>query len=89
MKRAHVKKGDEVVVISGSQRGKRGKIISVVAAGDRVIVEGCNIIKKHVKKNSQHPEGAIVEREGSLHISNVCQAGVFDSRKNSSGVANT
>ncbi|MDA0749892.1 MAG: 50S ribosomal protein L24, partial [Verrucomicrobia bacterium] len=67
----HVKRGDEVVVIAGTEKGKRGKIIQVVPKKERVIVEGINIIKKHVRRNQQHPEGAILEREGSIHISNV------------------
>ena len=52
----HVKRGDEVVVIAGAEKGKRGKIIQVVPKKERVIVEGINIIKKHVKRNQQHPD---------------------------------
>jgi large subunit ribosomal protein L24 len=77
---AHVKKGDEVVVISGTERGKRGKVIRVVSAGERVIVEGIMMIKRHTRKNQQHPQGAIVEREGTVHISNVMLAQKFDAR---------
>lgn len=77
---AHVKKGDEVVVIAGTERGKRGKIISVSQGKQRVIVEGVKMIKKHVRKNQQNPNGAILEREGSLHISNVMRADRYDSR---------
>ena len=67
----HVKRGDEVVVIAGAEKGKRGKIIQVVPKKERVIVEGINIIKKHIKRNQQHPEGTILEREAAIHISNV------------------
>ncbi len=77
---AHVKKGDEVVVISGSERGKRGKILAVLGKRQRVIVEGVRIIKRHTRKSQNHPEGAIVEREGSLHLSNVMLASRFDER---------
>lgn len=78
MQKCHVKKGDEVVVISGSDKGKRGKIIEVLRAKQRVIVEGAHMIKRHVKKNQQNPNGAIIEREGTVHISNVMKAEVFD-----------
>lgn len=74
MKR-HVKKGDEVVVLAGKEKGKRGKIIAVLAKKSRVIVEGVQMIKRHTRKSQQHPQGAIVEREGTIHISNVMKAG--------------
>jgi large subunit ribosomal protein L24 len=76
----HVKKNDEVVVISGADKGKRGKIIAVHTGKQRVIVEGVHMIKKHVRKNQQQPQGAIVEREGTLHISNVMLASKYDAR---------
>jgi large subunit ribosomal protein L24 len=77
---AHVKKGEEVVVISGASKGKRGRIIAVLAKKHRVIVEGAAMIKRHMRKSQQHPQGAIVEREGSVHISNVMSAAAFDAR---------
>ena len=80
MKRFHVKKNDEVVVLSGSNKGKRGRIISVLAKKQRVIVEGAAMIKRHTRKSQQHPQGAIVEREGSIHISNVMSVVDFDAR---------
>jgi large subunit ribosomal protein L24 len=76
----HVKKGEEVVVIAGSHKGKRGKVISVSPKSQRVIVEGVNLIKRHTRKSQQYPQGAIVEREGTVHISNVMKAGRFDAR---------
>lgn len=78
----HIKKGDEVYVITGphKSREKKGKIIQVFTKKDRVIVEGFNMIKKHVRKNQEHPEGAIVEREGTIHISNVMRADRFEAR---------
>ena len=79
MKR-HVKKGDEVVVIAGADKGKRGKIISVATKKQRVIVEGVRMIKRHTRKNQQNPQGAIIEREGSMHISNVMRADAYESR---------
>jgi large subunit ribosomal protein L24 len=73
MKR-HVKKGDEVVVLAGKEKGKRGRIIAVLTKKSRVIVEGVQMIKRHTRKSQQHPQGAIVEREGTIHISNVMKA---------------
>lgn len=81
MEKFHVKKGDEVVVIAGSDKGKRGKVIEVVRGKQRVIVEGAQMIKRHVRKNQQNPNGAIIEREGTIHISNVVKADAFDARK--------
>jgi large subunit ribosomal protein L24 len=81
MTRFHVKRGDEVVVISGTERGKRGKVLKVLAGKQRVIVEGLKLIKRHTRKSQQHPEGAIVQREGSIHISNVMAASRFDERQ--------
>ena len=83
----HVKKGDEVVVLAGKEKGKRGKIISVVTSKDRVIVEGLMMMKRHTRKSQQHPQGAIVEREGSVHISNVMSATAFDARVAKRGAA--
>ncbi len=87
MTRFHVKKNDQVVVIAGADKGKRGKIITVLAKKQRVIVEGVHMIKRHMRKSQQHPQGAIVEREGSLHISNVMLAEIFDARAAKRGVA--
>ena len=87
MPKFHVKKGDEVVIIAGTERGKRGKIISVLTAKQRVIVEGAKMMKKHVRKNQQHPQGAIIEREGSIHVSNVMRAEKFEARAAKRGVA--
>lgn len=83
----HVKKGDEVVVIAGSERGKRGKVLAVVASKERVVVEGIRIVKRHTRKSQQHPEGAIVEREGSVHLSKVMLAARYDERATRRGAA--
>ena len=77
---AHVKKGDEVVVIAGRDKGKRGRIIEVLVKKQRAIVEGTHLIKKHTRKSQQNPNGAIVEREGTVHLSNLVQAGKFDAK---------
>jgi len=82
MQKVHVKKGDMVVVISGTERGKRGKILEVQRGANRVIIEGAKMIKKCLKKNTNQnrPQGAIIEREGTIHISNVMLADQFDAR---------
>jgi len=80
MTKFHVKKGDEVVVIAGAEKGKRGKILSVETSKQRVIVEGVRMIKKHMRKNQNNPQGAIIEREGTVHVSNVMKAESFDAR---------
>jgi len=80
MKRFHVKKNDEVVLLAGASKGKRGRVIAVLTKKQRVIVEGVAMIKRHTRKNQQNPQGAIIEREGSVHISNVMRADNFDAR---------
>ena len=84
---AHVKKNDEVVVIAGADKGKRGKVIAVLSKSQRVIVEGARMIKRHMRKSQQHPQGAILEREGTLHLSNVMKADRFDARAARRGTA--
>ena len=75
----HIKRGDQVVVIAGSQKGKSGKILEVLPAKQRARVEGIAMIKRHLKKSQEHPQGTIAEREGSVHISNLMLQSVFDS----------
>ena len=87
MRRFHVKKNDEVVVLAGSDKGKRGRVISVSGKKERVIVEGARMIKRHMRKSQTHPQGAIVEREGSIHISNVMKVADFDARAAKHGTA--
>jgi len=81
MQRFHVKRGDPVVVISGSHRGKEGKILEVLPAKQRARIEGVAMVKRHTKKSQEHPQGAIVEREGSVHISNLMLKSVHDASK--------
>ncbi len=69
--KTHVKKGDEVIVISGNHRGATGKILQVLSKKNRVVIEGVRLIKKHQKKSQDQPEGGIIQREGPIHISNV------------------
>jgi large subunit ribosomal protein L24 len=67
----HVKKGDEVQVLSGNHRGATGKILQVLPKKQQVLIEGVRLIKKSVRKSQDNPNGAIVTREGPIHISNV------------------
>ena len=67
----HVKKGDNVEVVSGNFRGSSGKILQVLPKKQRVLIEGVRIIKKHLRKSQDNPSGKIAEREGPIHISNV------------------
>jgi large subunit ribosomal protein L24 len=67
----HVRRGDTVQVISGNHKGASGKVLEVKAAKAQVIVEGVRMIKKHQRKSQEHPNGAILELEGPIHISNV------------------
>jgi large subunit ribosomal protein L24 len=69
--RFHVKKGDEVQVISGNHRGATGKILQVLPKKQQVLIEGVRLIKKTVRKSQDNPNGAIITREGPIHISNV------------------
>lgn len=66
-----IKKSDQVIVIAGNARGKRGKVLKVFPESSRVIVEGVNIIKRHTRPNQKNPQGGIVQREGAIHVSNV------------------
>jgi large subunit ribosomal protein L24 len=67
----HVKKGDEVEVICGNFKGSSGKILEVIPRKQQVLVEGVRIIKKHLRKSQDNPQGKIAEREGPIHVSNV------------------
>jgi len=72
--KSHVKRGDLVLVLAGKEKGKRGKIIAVLPKKQRAIVEGLQMMKRHTRKSQQHPNGAIVEREGTIHLSNLMRA---------------
>jgi len=80
MSKLHVKKGDEVVVLAGAEKNKRGKIIAVSPKKNRAIVEGLKMIKRHTRKSQDHPQGAIVEREGTIHLSNLMKAEQYDAK---------
>ncbi len=67
----HVKKNDTVKILAGKERGKTGKVLKAYPAKQRVIVERLNMIKKHTRRSSQGQGGGIIEREGTIHVSNV------------------
>jgi len=69
--KTHVKKNDEVVVISGNHKGESGRVVQVFPEKGHVLVEGVRMIKKHARKSQDRPEGGIIEKEGPIHISNV------------------
>ena len=66
-----LRKGDEVLVIAGDDKGSKGKILQVLREKNRVLVEGINMSKKHERKTQDNPQGAIVEREAPIHYSNL------------------
>jgi large subunit ribosomal protein L24 len=68
---AHVRKGDTVIVVAGKERGKKGKVLRVIPEKGRVVVERINMIKKHQRPTQKVRQGGIIEREGSIHLSNV------------------
>jgi len=68
---ARLRKNDEVIVISGKNKGTRGKILKVIVDRDRVIVEGVNRVKRHTRATQKMPQGGIVEKEMPIHVSNV------------------
>ncbi len=71
MPKLHIKRGDIVIVIAGAHRGKRGKVLEMLPEKRRARVEGVAMIKRHLKKSQEHPQGTIAEREGSIDISNL------------------
>ena len=71
MKKLRIKKGDTVYVNAGNDKGKTGKVLTVIPAKDRVIVEGVNVVSKHTKPNAKQPQGGIIKQEAGIHVSNV------------------
>ena len=83
MSKLHIKKGDTVKVLSGTDNGKTGKITSVDREKGRAFVEGINLVSKHAKPSAANPQGGIVKREASVHISNLM---VVDSKGQASRI---
>ncbi len=70
-KKLHIKKGDQVMVNSGEYKGQKGRVLDVIRAKDRAIVEGVNMVSKHTKPNASSPQGGITKQEAAVHISNL------------------
>lgn len=71
MAKVKIKKGDKVQVLAGSYRGKQGQVLVIYPEKNRAIVEGVNIVKKHRKPSAENPQGSVIEKEASIHISNL------------------
>jgi len=71
MAKLHIKKGDIVIVNTGVDKGNEGRVLEVMPEKQRAIVEGVNLVKKHTKPNAKHPQGGIIKKEASIHISNL------------------
>jgi large subunit ribosomal protein L24 len=71
MKKFKIKSGDTVKVIAGDHKGSEGKVLQIIRDKDRVLVEGVNLVSKHTKPSAQSPQGGIVKKEASLHVSNL------------------
>ncbi len=71
MSKLHIKKGDNVIVIAGNDKGKTGKVLSVAPAENRAIVEGVNMVSKHTKPNTKAPQGGIIRKEAPINVSNI------------------
>ncbi len=82
-KRLKVKKGDQVKVIAGEHKGKEGEVLEVNRSNDRIVVQGVNLVTKHIKPNATNPQGGVEETEAGVHISNVM---VIDSKGNATRV---
>lgn len=67
----HIKKGDNVLVIAGDDKGKKGRVVEVITDTNRAIVEGVNVVKRHTKPNAQNQNGGIISKEAPVHISNL------------------
>lgn len=71
MSKIHIKKGDNVYVLTGEDRGKTGRVLQVLPKAGRAIVEGVNIVTKATKPTAQHPQGGLIKKEAPIHISNL------------------
>jgi len=67
----HIRKGDTVAVIAGKEKGRRGKVLDILTKKDRVVIEKLMMVKRHTKPSQKSPQGGIIEKEGSIHLSNV------------------
>ncbi|MBS0383797.1 MAG: 50S ribosomal protein L24 [Proteobacteria bacterium] len=68
---ARIRKDDTVVVIAGKDKGRTGKVVRVITADNRIVVEGVNMVKRHTKPDIAHPNGGVISKEAPIHVSNV------------------
>ena len=73
MAKMNVKKGDEVIVIAGKDKGKTGKVVQVIPSQDKVVVEGVAIVKRHTKPTQKMPQGGIIEKEAAIHCAKLIE----------------
>ena len=71
MSKLHIKKGDEVIVLAGDDKGRKGKVLKVLVAKQRALVEGVNMVSKSMKPSAKNPQGGIVKQEAPIHVSNL------------------
>ncbi|MGM9759541.1 MAG: 50S ribosomal protein L24 [Parabacteroides sp.] len=71
MSKLHIKKGDNVIVNTGDDKGKTGRVLRVLVKENRAVVEGINMVSKHTKPNAKNPQGGIEKKEAPIHISNL------------------
>ncbi|MGN1238790.1 MAG: 50S ribosomal protein L24 [Muribaculaceae bacterium] len=71
MSKLHIKKGDTVYVNAGDDKGKQGRVLRVIVAKNKAVVEGVNVVSKSTKPNAKHPQGGIVKMEAPIHVSNL------------------
>lgn len=71
MKKFHIKKGDEVIILAGKNKGEKGKVLRVIKEDDRAVVEGWNMVSKSTKPTAKNPQGGIIQVEAPIHISNL------------------
>lgn len=71
MSKLHIKKGDEVIVLAGEDKGQKGKVLKVLVEKQRAIVEGLNMVSKSTKPSAKYPQGGIVKQEAPIHVSNL------------------
>ena len=85
MSTSPVKKNDMVVVLSGEDKGKSGKVLATFPGKNRVLVEGVNVIKKALRKSQDNPKGGIITKEGAIHISKVMKQERYEARRKKHG----
>ena len=71
MSKLHIRKGDEVIILTGKDKGQKGKVLKVFVKEQKALVEGANMVSKSTKPSAKHPQGGIIKQESPIHISNL------------------